>query len=160
MRALIPTAFLGLMAAATAAATAAGARPPAAAPAAAPTTAQLVAARQAGMHMAATLLFRGIKAGVRNGADVKELVHEPEGLALWGAAIPGLFPAGSGHPDSRALASIWANKADFDRKAADLATAADKLAALARAGDPAGFAAQVPAVDAACAACHKAYRSE
>jgi cytochrome c556 len=141
------------------AATAAGSRPPAA-PAAAPTTAQLVAARQAGMHMAATLLFRGIKAGVKSGLDVKELIHEPEGLALWGAAIPGLFPPGSGHPDSRALAALWANKADFDRKAADLATAADRLAALARAGDSAGFAAQVSAVDAACAACHKSYRSE
>jgi cytochrome c556 len=142
-------------------ATAAGARPPAPAPvlATTPTTAQLVAARQAGMHMAATLLFRGIKAGVKSGRDVKELIHEPEGIALWGAAIPGLFPPGSAHPDSRALASIWANKPDFDRKAADLAAAADKLAALARTGDTAGFAAQAPAVEAACAACHNAYRA-
>jgi cytochrome c556 len=124
-----------------------------------PSAAQLVAARQAGMHMAATLLYRGIKAGVKNGTPVKELIHEPEGIALWAAAIPGLFPPGSAHKESRALPAIWANKTDFDRKAADLAAAADRLAALAKAEDSAAFAAQAPAVEAACAACHKLYRS-
>ncbi len=88
---------------------------------AAPTTGQLIAARQAGMHMAATLLYTGIRNGVESGADVAKLAHEPEGIALWARAIPGLFPAGSGRADSRAKPEIWANKANFDRKAADLA---------------------------------------
>jgi len=133
---------------------------PAASAPATPTTGQLIAARQAGMHMAATLLYTGIKNGVESGADAGKLAHEPEGIALWARAIPGLFPAGSARADSRAKPEIWANKADFDRKAADLGREADRLAELAHAGDKAGFAAQVPAVQAACAACHVVYRSE
>ncbi|HEY0413926.1 MAG TPA: cytochrome c [Allosphingosinicella sp.] len=160
MRALLPVAWLALLAScstATGGEAVRGATPPGPAQ---PTTAQLVAARQAGMHMAATLLYRGIKAAVKEGSDVKEQVHQPEGIALWAAAIPGLFPPGSAHPESRARPEIWANKPDFDRKAAELGAAADRLAALAKAGDTAGFAAQAPAVEAACAACHKLYRSD
>ncbi len=126
---------------------------------ASPTTPQLVAARQAGMHMSATLLYRGIKAAVKDGSDVKEQVHQAEGIAYWGEAIPGLFPAGSTHPESRAKPAIWENKPDFDRKAIALRDAAARLIVLAKAGDTAGFAAQVPAVEAACAACHSVYRS-
>jgi cytochrome c556 len=125
-----------------------------------PSIAELVQARQAGMHMAATLLYTGIRNGVKGGADVKSLVHEPEGLAMWAAAIPGLFPDGSGHAQSRARPEIWSSKADFRRKAAAMGAAADRLAELGRAGDSAGFAAQVSAVEAACTACHSSYRSE
>jgi cytochrome c556 len=127
-------------------------------PAGLPTVRQLVAARQAGMHMSATLLYRGLKVAVQNGTDPREQVHEAEGLQLWGDAIPGLFPPGSAYPQSRALPSIWTNKADFDAKAAALRDEAGKLAALAGAGDKAAFAAQVAVVETACQACHKAYR--
>jgi cytochrome c556 len=129
-------------------------------PAAQPTAHQLVAARFAGMHMAATLLYRGIKAAVANGSDPREQVHEAEGLELWGAAIPGLFPAGSGGEDSRARPEIWLDRADFDRRAADLRVAATRLAQLARAGDRAGFAAQADIVEGACNACHSAFRGD
>lgn len=121
---------------------------------------ELVRARQAGMHMAATLFYRGIKATVKNGSDVKEQVHQAEGIAYWGEAIPGLFPPGSAHPESRAKAAIWQNKPDFNRKAADLQGAAMRLTTLAKAGDTAGFAAQAPAVEAACTACHSVYRAD
>lgn len=140
----------------------AGAAPSAAqaAPPPAPTARQLISARVAGMHMAATLFYRGVKTAVTSGADVRQIFHEPEGLALWGNAIPGLFPAGSGGEGSRARPEIWTNRADFERKAADLAAAATRLAERARAGDQTGFATQADAVEAACAACHSAYRSE
>ena len=131
------------------------------APAAAgPTAHQLHIARVAGMHMAATLFYRGVKPAVASGADVTQVFHEPEGIALWGAAIPGLFPAGSAVEGSRARPEIWTNRADFEQKAADLRTAAARLLQLARAGDRAGFATQADAVEAACTACHNAYRSE
>jgi cytochrome c556 len=125
-----------------------------------PTTGQLVAARQAGMHMAATLYYRGVKEGVKNGVDVQSLVHEPEGIALWAAAIPGLFPPGSAAADSRAKPEIWSNQADFAAKASNLERAAKRLAELGRAGDTTGFVAQAPQIEAACAACHAAYRSD
>lgn len=102
-----------------------------------PSTAQLIAARQAGMHMAATLLYTSIRNGVESGVEVSKIAHEPEGIALWANAIPGLFPADSVSADSRARMEIWSNKADFDRKAGDLKREADRLAQLAHANDKA-----------------------
>lgn len=128
--------------------------------AAVPGPAQLRTARVAGMHMAATLLYRGVKGGIASNADVRQLFHEPEGLAMWGEAIPGLFPAGSGGGESRARPEIWTDRAGFEARANDLRVAADRLLQRARAGDSAGFAAEARAVEAACTACHVAYRAE
>ena len=125
-----------------------------------PTTGQLIAARQAGMHMAATLYYRGIKPAAANGSDPKDQVHEAEGIALWARALPGLFPAGSAREDSGARPEIWSDRAGFVQKAEALRAAAARLLELARAGDRAGFAAQAPAVEAACTACHSAYRAD
>lgn len=125
-----------------------------------PTNGQLHVARVAGMHMAATLFYRGVRNGIASGTDVRQLFHEPEGLALWAAAIPGLFPVGSGGGESRARPEIWTNRADFDAKARALRDAATRLLDRARAGDTAGFAAQADAVEAACNACHTVYRNE
>ena len=117
------------------------------------------AARFAGMHMAATLLYRGIKQAVAAGSDVREQVHEAEGLIYWGGAIPGLFPAASLGGDSRARPEIDANRTDFVQKARSLRLAATRLAELAGAGDREGFAAQADVVEAACNACHSVYRA-
>ena len=124
-----------------------------------PSVAQLQLARFTGMHMAATLLFRGVKATVTGHGDVREQVHEAEGLAYWGASIPGLFPAGSGGGESRARPEIWTNWEDFGAKALTLRQAASRLLQRARAGDAAGFATEAAAVEAACTACHTAYRA-
>lgn len=137
-----------------------GAMQPAPGAPATPSAAQLATARFAGMHMAATLLYRGVKPAVANRSDVREQVHEAEGIAYWGAAIPGLFPAGSGGGESSARPEIWTNWSDFEAKATDLRRAAARLVQLARAGDTAGFAAQADAVEAACNACHTAYRAD
>ncbi len=130
----------------------------AAAPAA--SSSDLITARRAGMHMTATLLFRSIKAAVSRGTDVKEQVAAADGLARWAAAIPGLFPPGSNIGDTRARPEIWANKADFDRRAAEFGSASARLAALAEAGDAKGFAAQVEVVQRTCGGCHAPYRSD
>jgi cytochrome c556 len=156
---MIKTRLLLALFAAVLATAADGAMQPASEAPAAPSAAQLATARFAGMHMAATLLYRGVKAAVTNRSDVREQVHEAEGLAYWGAAIPGLFPAGSGG-ESRARPEIWANWSDFEAKATDLRRSAERLMQLARAGDTAGFAAQADAVEAACSACHTAYRAD
>ena len=122
-----------------------------------PTVPQLVAARIAGMHMAATLLFTDVRRVVDGHEDVRQHVHEPEGIALWAAAIPGLFPDGS-FDRSRAVPTIAQNRADFDQKARDLEAAATELARRGAAGDAADYAAQARTVMAACNACHQAYR--
>lgn len=124
-----------------------------------PTVPQLIAARKAGMHMAATLLAQDVRNVVTNNLDVRQHLHEPEGLRRWAVAIPGLFPVGS-RGDSRARPEIWRNKADFDGKAKALELAATELARRGEAGDAPGYAAQAKVVQAACAACHAAYRSD
>ena len=120
----------------------------------------VIAARQAAMHMSATLMVRGIRAALKNGSDIRDQEAAADGLAMWAEAIPGMFPPGSASPDSRASQAIWQNKADFDARAAAYRQAALRLGELARQGDKAAVAAQVEAVQAVCSGCHQRYRLE
>jgi cytochrome c556 len=151
---------LFLLPALAACATASGEPPTAAARAAAPGTAELIAARKAMMHMAATLTFESVMPAVRNGMDVKRQEHAADGLAHFGHSIAGLFPEGSLAPDSRALPAIWSNKADFDARSKAFGDSSARLAQLAEAGDTAGFAAQAKVVAGGCNGCHSLYRAE
>ena len=129
------------------------------APAAAgPSAAELIAARQAMMHMAATLLYQEVMPAAKNGTDVKAASHAADGLDLFGRSLAGLFPEGGGGPDSRALPAIWENKADFVARANAFGDSAARLNALATAGDAAGFAAQAASVEQGCNSCHDLYR--
>lgn len=122
--------------------------------------AELIAARKAMMHMAATLTFESVMPAVRNGTDVKAQEKAANGLARFGHSIAGLFPDGSEGPDSRALPAVWTNKADFEARAKAFGDASARLAELARAGDSAGFAAQARIVASGCDSCHGPYRAE
>jgi len=122
--------------------------------------AELIAARKAMMHLAATLTFESVMPAVRNGTDVKRQEHAADGLAHFGHSIAGLFPDGSEGPDSRALPTVWTNKADFQARATAFGDASARLAELAKAGDSAGFAAQARVVSAGCDGCHSLYRAE
>lgn len=134
--------------------------PTAAARPARPSAAELIAARQAMMHMAATLLFQEVLPTVRNGTDPKAAGHAADGLDHFGHSIAGLFPDGSSGPDSRALPSIWQKKADFSARAGAFGDAAARLKQLGDAGDKAGFAAQAKVLQSGCNSCHSLYRAE
>ena len=142
------------------AATAGDEAPATAARVAEPGPAELIAARQAMMHMAATLLYQEVMPAAKSGADVKAASHAADGLDLFGHSIAGLFPEGSTAPDSRALPSIWQDKADFVARANAFGDSAARLKALSDAGDPAAFAAQAKTVEQGCNSCHKLYRAE
>jgi cytochrome c556 len=122
--------------------------------------AQPIPARQAMMHMAATLLFQSVIPAAKNGTDVRAQENAADGLDRFGHSLPGLFPQGSDGPGSRALPAIWANKADFDAKANAFGDSAARLAQLAKAGDSAGFAAQAPILAQGCNGCHSLYRAQ
>lgn len=62
--------------------------------------------------------------------------------------------------ESDALPSIWTSKADFDRKAAALVTAADALKVAANSGDSASFGRALGAVGQSCKDCHDSYRAD
>jgi cytochrome c556 len=119
----------------------------------------MIIARQAGYDLM-NVVVGDIKAGIASGADVKSFKDSALAIAKWGKAIPSMFPAGSdtGH-ETKALPVVWSDRAGFDKDAAHMAAAADKLAELAAADDKAGFATQFQALGAACGTCHRAYRA-
>jgi cytochrome c556 len=140
--------------------TASGDAPAKPARAAAPSATELIEARKAMMHMAATLLFQEVMPLAKGSGEVKAAGHAADGLDLFGHSIAGLFPQGSAGPNSRALPAIWANKADFAAKANAFGDSAAQLKRLADAGDKAGFAAQAAVVARGCNGCHSLYRAE
>jgi cytochrome c556 len=119
--------------------------------------ADTVAGRQAAFRMSGAL-FGGMRAASGAGGDVKAQAFAARALAGWAKAIPGMFPAGSAAANSAALPNVWTDRAGFEAKAADYAAAATKLGELAKAGDSAGFAAQLVVVGKTCGACHDGYR--
>ncbi|HEX8572993.1 MAG TPA: cytochrome c [Allosphingosinicella sp.] len=148
------------MAALAALAGCAGDPPPAAvAEAGARGPAQLVAARQAAFHLSGAAMGN-MKAAIDRGDDPKGQAYAARGVARWARALPATFaPSTAAVTPSRAKAEIWANRADFDSKAAAYAEAAEALAAAAASGDRAAFAAAHASTGATCKACHDLYQA-
>jgi cytochrome c556 len=119
---------------------------------------QIIAIRKAMMD-----LQNGV-AGAMKGAvdakqDVKPFVPGAKGLVSSSKVIPLLFPAGTEKGgDTKAKPDIWSDQAGFQKAAANLTAAAEKLVPLADANDKEGFATQFAAVGQACGACHRNYR--
>ncbi len=76
------------------------------------------------------------------------------------AMISDIFPEGSGSGDTRALPSVWQDKAKFDAAAIALKTAADNLAVAAGSGDMAAIGAAAGEVGKACGGCHESFRKK
>jgi len=118
---------------------------------------QLIAARQAGFKLQGAA-FGGMKGVIDAKGDVKTQAFAAGAIAAWARALPGLFPAGSDGGTTKALPTVWSDRAGFEKAAATLATEAAKFADLAKAGDQPGFAMQWGVVRNACSACHDKYR--
>jgi len=103
-------------------------------------------------------IFRAMKAAVDAGAPVRPFAADAQWFVDWGKQIPAMFPPGSetGH-DTKAKPNIWTDKPGFDRFAADMAAAAQKLVVAANADDKAGFGDAFHDLGKACGGCHKAY---
>ena len=102
--------------------------------------------------------MRSIKGVIDAKGDVKTQAFAAGAIAAWARALPGLFPAGSDGGTTKALPTVWSDRAGFEKAAATLATEAGKLADLAKTGDQAAFATQWGVVRGACSACHDKYR--
>jgi len=132
-------------------------------PASAPplTPAQIVRARQAAYEMS-VVTFSQLKRAVDTGSDVTKQKFAATALAEWAAALPTLFPEGTG-PGQTALetgakAEIWNNRGGFLARANEFTAASAKLVDAAKAGDASQFANQVDAVKKACDACHADFK--
>jgi cytochrome c556 len=128
---------------------------------ASPSAAEIVAARQASFALSA-VTFGAIKAGLDAGAPAQQLAFPSGGLARWAAAMPAMFPAGTGPdavPSTKARAEIWTDRAGFEAKAADYQAATARLRDAITAGDTAAATEAWAATRATCGSCHDAYRS-
>lgn len=126
-------------------------------PAAGLTPEQIVAARQSA-YMLSGGSFAAMKGAADAGADVRTLVFPSRTLARWARTLPSLFPAGTDLAGSKALPTIWSDRAGFEARAAAYAEAARLMAEAAQTGDRAAFLARWADVRATCAACHDGYR--
>ena len=117
-------------------------------------------AHMKGMGAAAKVLTEELKSGAPDAAIVKVQTAK---IAASAKALPTWFPAGSG-PESgvktRALPLIWSQPSQFAAKAQALAAAADKLNAVAQAGDMAGVGPATSQVGAACKSCHEVFQAK
>lgn len=119
----------------------------------------VVKGRQAGMALSGAAMG-GIKAAIDAGQAPSTQRVPARALARWAHALPGLFPEGSG-PDAvqtGARPEAWSDRAGFEARAAEFATAADRLAELSQGEDAAAFSAQWVVVRAGCQSCHEAYK--
>jgi cytochrome c556 len=124
--------------------------------------AETIAARQAAMKKNGDDAG-AIKKALDSGADLKTVAANAQDIANTAKRLPSLVPAGSG-PEAgiktRALPAVWTDKADFEKKAGDLAVTATTLAAALNTGDKAAAGAAFQAMGGACGACHRTYRTQ
>jgi cytochrome c556 len=151
MRRIIVTSLVALLCAAGAA----GAQT-----SASPSAAETIAARKAAFNLSA-VAFSSLNATAALATpDARQMSFSAGAIARWAHALPGLFPAGTSATDlpgqTTASPAIWANRADFEAKAAAYAAAADKLGDLTE--DTEAFKAQLAVVSDSCRSCHQVYR--
>ncbi|MBM3586394.1 MAG: cytochrome c [Alphaproteobacteria bacterium] len=110
----------------------------------------------------------GLKGVARQMEGIKAVVDQrgdPRGSAAAIADMIGFFegfaarfPTGSGSGDTRALPSIWTDRAGFETANANMVTQLRAFQAVADAGDQAAFPAAFQQTGATCGACHRPYR--
>jgi len=117
----------------------------------------IIAARRDGLkgmgaHMEA------IKAVSDARGDPRPLVGRIDEMITFFGGLPARFPAGSGTGDTRALPTIWSDRAGFETAASNMVTQLRALRAVAAAGDAAAVPAAFQQTGATCGACHRPYR--
>lgn len=121
--------------------------------------AAIVAARKAGNDLMLAMMG-DIKSTLEMGmGDVKAFKKNAEAIVAWEKAFVQLFPKGT-EKNTRALPTVWSDRAGFEKASAALVAAAGTLAKAAEAGDTAAFTTAFQATGDACGACHRTYRAK
>jgi cytochrome c556 len=121
----------------------------------------IIAARQAGYdNMSASVadMKRAVEAKV---TEVKPFKNNADAIVHWARAVPSLFPPGTekGH-NTKALPTVWSDRAGFEKAAASLATAGEALSKAAADNDAAAFAVAFQNTGKACGGCHHDFRAK
>jgi len=120
--------------------------------------ADAITARRAAMKTEGGIM-QSVNKALQAGESPAPFAPDLQWIADWAKQMPSMFPPGSDTGDTKALPTVWSDKAGFDQKAADLAAAADKLAKLAADKDTADFTTQFKAVGATCGGCHRPFKA-
>ena len=102
--------------------------------------------------------MQAIQAAVRAGGDMRPLAPRADDLVAWFNTFPQHFPAGSDQPPTKALPTVWSDRAGFEQRAADAAAAAQRLQVAVNTGDAATVGPALQAMGNACGACHRVHR--
>lgn len=125
------------------------------------TAEQTIALRQSGQQLVGANFAAMKRAVDARATDVKPFKEGAEAIEGWFQVFPALFPPGTETGgNTKALPSVWSNRAGFEQAAADLRQAAQKLARAADANDPAAFASAFQETGKACGACHRAFHAK
>lgn len=108
--------------------------------------------RGMGRHMEA------IKAVTDARGDTRPLVERVDAMIVFYRGLPALFPPGSDSGDTRALPTVWSDRAGFETAAANMVTALGTLRGAAASGDVAATTAAFNQTGSTCGACHRNFR--
>ena len=128
-----------------------------AAPAAGLTAQQLIETRKAVMFLSGSELAT-MRLAAQSDVDIRRLFAPTLGLRAWARVLPNMFPAGSGMAPSRARPEIWSDRAGFEAAAVAYGDAIERMGLAAVTGTREAFLERLTQVNAACEACHAAYR--
>ena len=120
--------------------------------------ADAIGQRQAGLKRMAQQL-QAVKAVVDGGGDARAAAAPAQEMVSFFQGFPALFPPGSDKGETKALPSVWSDRAGFEGASATMLAAAQKLQAAANAGDAAALSAAFREAGGACGACHRGYRA-
>jgi len=87
------------------------------------------------------------------------VLHQATVINGLAAMMGDVFPDGTAHAESRALASVWDSPGDFSEKVGTIQTAASQLLSAARANDMNGVGEALRAVGGTCRGCHTDFRA-
>jgi len=123
------------------------------------TASEVVAARRA-TYFLSTQAIGQIKAGIDEGGDLRRTAAAARMLANWAGVLPSMFPNGTNIDGSRALESVWTDRAGFTERAKAYQDAALELAQIASEGDREAASRAFLRMAGTCHACHQNYREE
>ncbi|MDB5372193.1 MAG: hypothetical protein JWP04_835 [Belnapia sp.] len=119
----------------------------------------VIAERRAGLKRMGAHM-EAIKPVADARGDVRILEPRIDDMIAWFRSMPDRFPAGSGTGDTKALPTVWTERAGFEAANTRLLGQLDVLKTAAAAGDAAAFGAAYSVTGAQfCGGCHRNYRA-
>ncbi|MCW5745068.1 MAG: cytochrome c [Alphaproteobacteria bacterium] len=118
-----------------------------------------IAARKDNRKQAAAQM-KAIKGVIDSKGQASAVVPAAAKLKELSTALPALFPVGSDKGDTKALPTVWSDKAGFAAAHKAESDAIDALATAAGSGDMSKVAAAFGAVGKTCGGCHEKFRAK